>query len=305
MDDTANSPTRALILGGGGPVGVAWELGLASGLKEGGVDLSTADRIVGTSAGSIAGALLLADEDVAALVENVDSVFARATADTGASAVEVENLGTFMEIMFGTDVDDGPLELMEKHLEVGRFALNAETIPEEAFVATIGSVLGGHPWPRGFACTAVDATSGEFRVWDAAAGVPLERGIASSCSVPGIYPPITIGPSRYMDGGVRSPINADLATGYDIAVVVSVMPLEMPPGIEDARIEAFLARQLAEVTDLRESGVAVETIAPDAEFMALSQFGMALMDFSLVSRAAELGVALGRREAERIGSIWL
>jgi len=46
---------RALVLGGGGPVGVAWESGLLAGLAEHGADVSDADLFVGTSAGSIVG----------------------------------------------------------------------------------------------------------------------------------------------------------------------------------------------------------------------------------------------------------
>ena len=38
--------SRALVLSGGGPVGIAWETGLIAGLAEGGVDLSSADFIV-------------------------------------------------------------------------------------------------------------------------------------------------------------------------------------------------------------------------------------------------------------------
>ena len=51
---------RALVLGGGGPVGIAWESGLIAGLAEAGVDLSTADFVIGTSAGSFVGAYLAA-----------------------------------------------------------------------------------------------------------------------------------------------------------------------------------------------------------------------------------------------------
>ena len=50
--------TKALVLGGGGPVGIAWESGLLSGFAEAGVDLSDADFILGTSAGSFVGAQL-------------------------------------------------------------------------------------------------------------------------------------------------------------------------------------------------------------------------------------------------------
>lgn len=298
------TPTRALVLGGGGPVGVAWELGLATGLREGGVDLSIADRVVGTSAGSIAGALLLSGEDIGALVGEVESVFSSATDETGAADIAPEQLGGFMELMFNADHSGDPHKAMDLHLEAGRLALGATTIPEESFIATIGAVLGGRPWPSAFACTAVDTSTAEFRVWDIASGVPLERAIASSCSVPGIYPPITIGGARYMDGGVRSALNADLATGYEVAVVVSVMPLELPPGIDDPRIGGFLESMGAEIHRLQANGVAVETIVPDLEFLTVSQFGMALMDFGQVAAAAQAGLNLGRAEAERLAQIW-
>ena len=47
-----NSNKRALVLAGGGAAGNAWELGLIAGLSDGGVDLTEADLIIGTSAGA-------------------------------------------------------------------------------------------------------------------------------------------------------------------------------------------------------------------------------------------------------------
>ena len=55
----------------------------------------------------------------------------------------------------------------------------------------------------------------------------LERAVASSAAIPGVWPPITIMGQRYIDGGVRSMLNADLATGCDIVVVVSCFALEV------------------------------------------------------------------------------
>ena len=71
-------------------------------------------------------------------------------------------------------------------------------------------------------CTAVDAETGEFVTWSKDSGVPLVRAIASSCCVPGIFPPITINGRRYIDGGMKSATNAELAAGHDRVLVVSV-----------------------------------------------------------------------------------
>ena len=301
---TDHGTKRALVLGGGGPVGIAWELGLAAGLAAGGVELRDADRVIGTSAGSITGAMLQGGEDPTNLVDNIERLVADGAGASGADQVSTDGLAAFMEMTFAGAAAVGDDEQRAHRRSVGEFALAASSLPEDEFVDTIGSVLAGRPWPEGFACTAVDAATGEFRVWDADADVPLERAVASSCSVPGVYPPITINGSRYVDGGVRSALNADIATGCDIAVVISVMVLELPPGIDDPRISGLLGSMRAEVEALQASGSDVALIVPDMEFMVLSSFGMSLMDFSLLTPAAEAGRRLGLAEAERVAKVW-
>lgn len=296
--------TRALVLGGGGPVGVAWELGLASGLAAGGIDLTGADLVVGTSAGSIAGALLSSGHDTAELVAGVESLFSSGIGQSGVDQVDQEAAARFIDMTFdaATLTDDAARQ--EHLLEVGRFAEGAHTVPEDAFVGSIGSVLGGLPWPSNFHCTAVETDTGVFKVWGADDEVPLERAVASSCAVPGIYPPITIGGTRWADGGVRSALNADVATGFDVAIIVSVTLLELPPGMDDPRISAYLAQQRAEIDRVRASGTDVEVIVPDAEFLMISGLGMNLMDFTVVGAAAEAGARLGKLEAERFRDHW-
>jgi len=291
-----------LVLGGGGPVGVAWELGLAAGLASGGVDLKLADRVVGTSAGSITGALMTSGGDPAQLAADVETIFSTGIGSSGVDLVSTEGLAAFMDLMFSSTDAEGDGSVHRQ--KVGEFALEATTIPEDAFVGSIGSVLTDLLWPAAFSCTAVDVVTGQFRVWNQASNVPLERAVASSCAVPGIYPPITVGEARYMDGGVRSPLNVDLASGAQVAVIVSVMAMELPPGFDDPRIGAFLDAQTAEVEALRRGGTTVEVIAPDLEFLTISGFGMSLMDFSIVGAAAEAGTRLGKLEAERLAAIW-
>ncbi len=300
--------SRAVVLGGGGPVGVGWELGLAAGLAKSGVRLADADLVIGTSAGSLTGAMLMSGEDPTALVGELDSMFAAGVGSSGVDQVDMAGLAGLMEAMLGPEAaeasaDEIPTE-QERLAEVGAIALEAQTIDEEAFVGTMASTLAGRLWPKGFACTAVDTATGEFRMWDKAAGAPLERAVASSCAVPGMYPPITIDGQRYMDGGVRTMHNADLAEGHEAVVVVSVMMTKLPPGIADPRLEHFFGRQQATIDHLTATGSAVEVIEPDVEFLTLSGMGMALMDFSLVAAAAAAGVRLGEQSAERIAAIW-
>src|SRR5215218_3109779 len=47
---------RALVLGAGGPAGIAWEVGFIAGMADGGIDLGGADLFVGTSAGAVVAA---------------------------------------------------------------------------------------------------------------------------------------------------------------------------------------------------------------------------------------------------------
>jgi NTE family protein len=57
------APTRAVVLGGGGTIGVAWQTGLLAGLRDAGIELAEASAIVGTSAGALVGALLSSGRD--------------------------------------------------------------------------------------------------------------------------------------------------------------------------------------------------------------------------------------------------
>ena len=82
---------------------------------------------------------------------------------------------------------------------------------------------------------------------------PLERALAASTAVPGIWPPITINGERFIDGGVRSMLNADLAIGSDIVIAVSCFPLTARDKAVPAFFTAMNAAPLAELDALRGS----------------------------------------------------
>ena len=290
---------RALVLGGGGPVGIAWEAGLLAGLAQDGVSLADADFILGTSAGSFVGAQLAMgrkpQELTAAILAEADRPRPAQAGGGGAAP----DLSPLMHMMW--EARQGVREPADVRRDIGAFALAAKTMDEAAFIASFGrtfAALGDEVWPSpAFACTAVDALTGDFRLWDAASGAGLTRAVASSCSVPGIFPPITIKGRRYIDGGMRSGTNADLAKGHDLTVVIA-----LSLGGETQMGRATQAQLDDEVAMLRDAGGQVEVIAPDAD--SQSAFGPNLMDPAHRPAAARAGLAQGARIAAAIAAFW-
>jgi NTE family protein len=297
--------TRALVLSGGGPVGIAWEAGLLAGLAEGGVDLATADYILGTSAGSFVGSQLAmgrkAGDMAGAILAEAERVSAAVAAgsrpNTGGGGAP--NLGLLFQKM--AEARSGERDPKEVRREIGQFALEAKTMDEESFIKSFGRQLSETPdgaWPsRGYACTAVDAETGEFVVWDAGSKVGLARAVASSCSVPGIFPPITINGRRYIDGGMRSGSNADIATGHELVVVVGLRTAG------DAEMSARMRAPLEqEMQVLRDGGARTELILPDDASVAA--FGLNLMDGRKRPGAAKAGIEQGRALAPTLKGVW-
>jgi NTE family protein len=285
--------SKALVLGGGGPVGIAWETGLITGLAEAGVALHHADFLLGTSAGSVVGSQLALGRQPDALLHAEFAAAAAAKEAQAASGRPAPDLTPLMAIMARRPVGQPmPVELM---VELGTFAIGAQTASEAVFISGFGALAElEHPWPEKYACTAIDTATGEFLLWNKDTAAPLRLAVPSSCSVPGIFPPITIEGRRYMDGGMRSGTNADMARGHGKVVIVAVAPPMMRPlmmpGLE------------REMEVIREHGGEALLIIPDDACGAA--FGLNLMDSSNREAIARAGFAQGQAEAERIGAFW-
>jgi NTE family protein len=119
-----------------------------------------------------------------------------------------------------------------------------------------------------------------------------------------------------MDGGVRSPLNADLARGHDRVLVVSVTVLpgrselagpDGPgPGPDGPEPDgnALTAGIVDEIAVLRSSGALVEVIEPNGEFLEVSGWGTSLMDLGKAGQAYAVGVRQGLQESDRVADLW-
>jgi NTE family protein len=275
----------ALVLGAGGITGIAWELGLLAGLAEAGTDLTGADLVVGTSAGSVVGAQVTSELDLETLYERQLGP---------ASAEQPARLGRATLARFGLAMLRSRGRDVEFRRRVGALALAAEkagtTPTEQARLEVIGGRLDGAQWPdRDLVITAVDAQTGDFRTFDRHSGPALVHAVAASCAVPGVYPPVTIEGRRYVDGGIRSAANADLAHGYDRLVVLAPLPRGIGPMASvDAQVSGMVAR--------------VAVISPDAA--SRTAIGPNVLDPASRAGSARAGRAQAATLAERIAEVW-
>jgi NTE family protein len=290
-----------LVLGGGGPVGIAWESGLIAGLAQGGVDLGQADFTVGTSAGSFVGLRLALGERAATLADAIFADATRSVRNVHRSARRPPDLTNLMRLM--VKAQEAKREPEEARAELGAYALAADTMPEDEFIESFGRTFASLPedlWPqKGFACTAVDAETGAFQLWTKESGVGVVRAVASSCSMPGVHPPVTVQGKRWYDGGGRSSTNADLAAGHDVVVIVAIRLSDWTPGGALARL---FARLDDEVRLLTEGGAKVVTLLPDDASRAA--MGANLMDFQKRADAARAGLTQGEAAAAELKACW-
>jgi NTE family protein len=139
--------------------------------------------------------------------------------------------------------------------------------------------------------TAVDARTGEFAVFTSAGDAGLVDAVGASCAVPGIWPPVTIGERRFMDGGMRTVANADLAHGYDRVVIVA--PVAVGIG--------FMASPGRQAAALRAAGARVALVRPDRA--AARAIGRNVLDVSRRA-AARAGRTQAAAEAPAVRAVW-
>jgi NTE family protein len=285
---------RALVLGGGGSTGNAWLIGVIAGLFDAGLDVTTADLTIGTSAGSTAAAQIAGVTPTELLAAILAAAPQQRTGPIGSDRgrVPIRSAADHMERM--SKIIASAEDAADMRRRMGAAALDMDSASDGSWQtqwrATVAARLPSQRWPqRTVLITAVDAHTGEPVVFDRHSGVDLADAVAASCASSFPY---RIGDNRYIDGGYRRNENADLAAGYRRVLVLS------PFGGRSLAPLDWGMQLAAQVDELRARGSRVETIFPDSN--SEHMFGANAMDLSLRPPAARAGYDQGRALAEQL-----
>ncbi|MFH0243221.1 patatin-like phospholipase family protein [Streptomyces sp. HK10] len=278
---------RALVLGSGGHAGGAWQVGVLAGLAAAGVDLACADTVIGTSAGAVVGARLAAGEHPEELHRR----------QSQAAGPDPEVAGPKARITPGAALGFLRAQLGRRTPEavarrLGRMALGARTAPGEEVLEAMAALLPVRAWPDALRVTAVDAHTGALGAFHSGSGAGLLRAVAASCAMPGLWPPVALRGRWWIDGGVRSTTNADLARGHRRVVVLAPLPRAFGPG---PRAEWLATR-------LRAEGAEVALLVPDAA--ARRELGRNPLDASRRAACARAGRAQAAAHARAVAGVW-
>lgn len=279
------SSQTALVLGGGGFAASSWITGLVVGMAEGGLDVRSADVLIGTSAGARV-ALQLARG------APLEEVFARqvgAAAHVGRPSAPLDWAHLQREVARAKDLGGDRSEILRR---IGQLAL-AHGGPDRR--ALVASQLLLQEWPeRSVRLIALNAETGVRRAFDRESGIELVDALMATTAFFGAAP-VWFDGQPYIDGGFYSSDNADLAAG---CARVLVLALRAPPwAMRLVSLEAGVA-------ELRASGAEVVVIQPDEEAMEAITSAGSPMNPAVFESATRAGRAQGLREVARRGTSW-
>ena len=271
-------------------MGGAWLTGGLEALaRETGWDPGTADYIVGTSAGSMMGALLAADIPPWFMVaHSAGEVFDGLAGPDGRAAAEADRSAgaTFRLARRVPRLGPGSWSMMAHGLARPNShtatALICGLLPEgmidnEPLKDTIRRAVTG-VWPEhpNLWVVACDYSTGRRVPFgrEDAPSAEIGDAVAASCAIPGFYRPVKIARRRYVDGGVWSTSNLDLLCGDPPDLVICLNPtssLHPPQAWNPAHQVAHFFRRASgrvlgsEARRLREAGAKVVLVQPTDE----------------------------------------
>jgi NTE family protein len=264
-----------LVLGAGGVLGEAWMAGVLSGLQAaGGPDMREVESIVGTSAGAWVAARLMAGELPAGPPPPMQAdEQPEAPPQAARASARVLKEATKVGMAVARPLVPVALSAVEPAGRIVRSAVLGRAPRAEGDLDALrrGIAKLGTRFDGRLRVVAVDRARGRRVVFGApgAPGASVPEAVAASCAVPWLYAPIEIDGREYVDGGVWSPTNLDVAPARRETQVLCLTPTGH---LGDERLTAFgIMRALGasatavEAAALRQRGASVLVVAPDAQ----------------------------------------
>src|SRR5215204_2291386 len=188
-----------------------------------GFDVTEADLIIGTSAGSTAAAQITSASPTQLLADILAAAPKQRTGPVGSDGGRVPSGPAADHMRRTSEIIAAAEDAADMRRRLGAAALEMDAASDGSgqtrWRATVAARLPSQRWPeRTVLITAVNAYTGEPVVFDRHSGVDLVDAVAASCAS---GPPYGIGDSRYIDGGYRRNENADLAAGYARVLALS------------------------------------------------------------------------------------
>jgi len=304
----AARPPDVLVLGGGGVLGEAWMSSLLAGIAAaGGFDARQCSRFLGTSAGSIVAASLVAGM---APGERLDAPGgpAQDPAQEQGGPRSFYTRPLELALALGGTAAAPLASLALRSGEAGgallRRAVLARVPRGRRDLGGLGRLVerSGARFDGRLLVAAVEAASGRRVVFGAPGAPPasVAQAVMASCAIPGVFRPVRVGGRDYLDGGAWSPTNMDALGGVRGQRVLCLNPTgSLRPGraaLAGALGPVSRGISASEALALRHRGAAVELVSPDAG--AAAAMGLELMD---PSRRAAV-IAAGRAQGMRLVS---
>lgn len=274
--------TLGIVLGGGGITGIAWEIGIINGLISQGIELETADKILGTSAGSFVGAALASGFDMHVYMEKFKdpaafNEFAKVRPEVATLWIQAFRLGgndrQTVGRSFGQIIKKYPaLTSLEDRL----------TMVRNRLVTT--------EWATNLEISMINAATGKIHFFDHHSGISLVEAVAASGAVPGVWPHMHFLAADWIDGGMVSSTNAYHMKGIDIVLVLAPLPQKY----------GAIPSPAEEVEQLRQQAT-VELIIPDEK--SHSEIGANIYDASNCAEIAQAGYKQGQALTAKIQSL--
>lgn len=306
-----------LALGAGGVVGASWLIGALEALEaQAGFRAVDADRVLGTSAGSLIGALVAAHVPTTTM-----AAYASGEVDEDLAQLAAHDATALRLSRIPLPIGPGSLRLVlsaRSRTSLFTGLLPRGVVRTDAIRGLVDRAIGTD-WPSraGLRVVACDYATGERVTFDGRGAVTPGEAVAASCAIPAFYEPVRIAGRRYVDGGIHSHSNLDLLADAGLDTVICLNPMSssawlaggsLRDRIVAARRRRSAAQLAVEVGALRAAGTRVLVLEPGFADLAAMGHNMMARD----RRAAEVIMAarastertlrrLGRRRLRLVG----